>query len=57
MKKIIAVIAVLALLVVGMAACSKTDEVVIPVTTNEPATVETYEVPVPAEMTEVETAN
>lgn len=57
MKKIIAVIAVLALLVVGMAACSKTDEVVTPITTNEPAVVETYEVPVPAEMTEVETAN
>lgn len=57
MKKIIAVIAVLALLVVGMAACSKTDEVIIPVTTNEPAAVETYEVPVPTEMIEVETAN
>lgn len=57
MKKIIAVIAVLALLVVGMAACSKTDEIVTPVTTNEPAAVETYEAPIPAEMTEVETAN
>ena len=57
MKKIIAVIAVLALLVVGMAACSKNDKVVTPIATNEPAAVETYEVPVPVVMTEVETAN
>ena len=57
MKKIIAVIAVLAMLVVGMAACSKTDKIVTPAITNEPAAVETYEVPVPTEMTEVKTAN
>ena len=55
MKKIIAVIAVLALLVVSMAACSsKTDEIV---TTNGPVAVETYEAPISAEITEVETAN
>lgn len=57
MKKIIAVIAILALLIVGMSACSKNDKVVAPVATNEPAVVETYEVPVPTEMTEVETTN
>ena len=54
MKKIIAIIVVLTLLVVGMTACSKTDEIIV---TNEPATVETYEVPVPTEITEIETAN
>ena len=57
MKKIIAVIAVLVMLVVSMAACSKTDKIVTPTITNEPAVVETYEVPVPTEMTEVKTAN
>lgn len=57
MKKIVAVIAILALLIVGMSACSKNDKVVTPVATNEPAIVETYEVPVPTEMNEVETTN
>ena len=57
MKKIIAVIAVLAMLVGGMAACSKTDKIVTPAITNEPAVVETYEVPIPTEMTEVEITN
>ena len=40
MKKIIAV---LAMLVVGMAACSKTDKIATPVIANEPTVVETYE--------------
>ena len=57
MKKIIAVIAVLAMLAVGMVACSKTDKIVTPAITNEPAVVETYEVPISTEMTEVKTAN
>ena len=57
MKKIIAAIVVLAMLAVGMAACSKTDKIVTPTITNEPAVVETYEVPISTEMTEVKTAN
>ena len=54
MKKIIAIIVVLTLLVVSMTACSKIDEVIV---TNEPATVETYEVPILTEMARVKTAN
>ena len=57
MKKIIAVIAILAMLAVGIAVYSNIDKIATPVITNEPAAVETYEVPALTEMTEVETAN